>query len=114
MALVMVAQQACDNQRIQGIYALNDTPYTLHFALIGADGSRLDLSYIAGLRAGETANLEGGTQLTAPGSQFFDADAHCSRGSILAFDTSNRLIARRDTPLCVSQTWDVQLAPSTS
>jgi hypothetical protein len=114
LALLLLAAQACENQRIQGIYARNDTPYTLHFALIGADGTRSDLTEIAGLRVGETADLEGGTQLSAPGSQFFDSQAHCSRGAILAFDASNRLVARRDTPLCVGQTWDVQLTPGTS
>ena len=109
VALVVVAciVGGCDNQRLDGIFVRNETSATLHFAMIGADQSRFDVTYIPGLKPGHTAELLGGGQLTAP-SHYFDAGKQCSLGSILAFDTSNRLVARRDAPLCVNQTWVIR------
>jgi hypothetical protein len=82
-----------------GVYVSNYTATTITVAYV-RDGSPVSLS-----RPIET----GGT--TTFGSYH---GGECSPAPLLALDPSGRIVARRDAPLCPSESWIIGTRPSSS
>src|SRR5439155_25735256 len=77
------------------VWVRNNTDVTLHFTIIKVDGKPFELP--DKVAPGEMHKLLSGFQLHSDAGLGID---RCTKGDVIAYDPSGRLVARHPPPLC--------------